>query len=174
VGGEHAYVLVEEWLGTRPPPLERTEALGRLSRRYLLGHGPASSSDLAKWAGITLGDARLGLGEIQKEIAEGRIGLTLSGSSLGLHGVPPPRLLGAFDPLLHGWGSRQLFLGDHRGVVTTNGIFRPIALVEGNVVATWRLTGYKLEIVPLEKINRNAHDALIADGADVVRFLGGR
>jgi hypothetical protein len=38
---EHAFVAVEDWLGPRPAPLERADALGRLARRYLRGHGPA-------------------------------------------------------------------------------------------------------------------------------------
>src|SRR5205085_694516 len=57
VGAEHAFVLVQDWLGEPPKALDRDIALGTLGRRYLAGHGPAAPQDLAKWAGITLGDA---------------------------------------------------------------------------------------------------------------------
>ena len=50
--------------------------------------------------------------------------------------LPPPRLLGAFDPLLLGWTSREPILGRNTSVVTVNGIFRPFALVRGRGVAT--------------------------------------
>jgi hypothetical protein len=58
-GAEHAFVAVSDWLGAPPEPLARADGLARLARRYLEGHGPAEPRDLAKWAGITLGDARI-------------------------------------------------------------------------------------------------------------------
>ena len=60
--------------------------------------------------------------------------------------LPPPRLLGAFDPLLLGWTSREDVVGPHKLLVTNNGIFRPFALVGGRAVATWQLAGGKVEI----------------------------
>jgi hypothetical protein len=138
------------------------EALGRLAHRYLAGHGPAEPPDLAKWAGISLGAARRGFAAAGEE----------AGASRRRVRLPPPRLLGPFDPLLHGWASRAPFVGDHSGVVTTNGIFRPVALVEGHVVATWRLAGGVLTIDYLERVPAAAHTALVEDGAAVLRFLG--
>ncbi|MDP9434290.1 MAG: winged helix DNA-binding domain-containing protein [Actinomycetota bacterium] len=44
VDGEHAHVLVRDWLG-EPPPFDRDVALAELARRYLAGHGPASDRD---------------------------------------------------------------------------------------------------------------------------------
>ena len=86
--------------------------------------------------------------------------------------LPAPRLLGAFDPLLHGWAAREPFVGRHTGVVTTNGIFRPVALVRGRVVATWALPGGRLSVAPLEPLTTRDRRALAEDGADVLRFLG--
>jgi hypothetical protein len=92
--------------------------------------------------------------------------------SEGVARLPPPRLLGVFDPLLHGWVSRAPFVGEHEGVVTSNGIFRPVALVRGRVVATWALPGGVVSITPLEPIPARALDVLRNDAADVCRFLG--
>ena len=86
--------------------------------------------------------------------------------------LPPPRLLGPFDPLLHGWASREPFVGAHRQVVTVNGLFRPVALVDGRVVATWGLADGTLSIRPLEDVDPAALDALVSDAAAVLRFLG--
>ncbi len=69
-GGEHAFVAASDWLGDAPEPLERSDALARLARRYLEGHGPADARDLAKWAGLTLGDARRGFGGIAAEVVD--------------------------------------------------------------------------------------------------------
>ena len=60
-GKDQAFVLASDWLGAPPPAMGRDAALGELARRYLAGHAPAGDRDLAKWAGIGLRDARLGL-----------------------------------------------------------------------------------------------------------------
>jgi hypothetical protein len=159
-GTEHAFVAVTDWLGSAPPPLERSEALARLARRYLAGHGPADARDLAKWAGITLAAARTGFDSIT-DLAHRNTSAAMA----------KPRLLGPFDPLLLGWVSREPVVGNHR-VVTTNGIVRPVALVDGRVVATWGLAAETLTIRPLERVSAATAAALRADGADVFRFLG--
>jgi hypothetical protein len=159
VGHEQAFVSVEGWLGAAPPPLGRAEALALLANRYLAGHAPASAEDLAKWAGVTLADARRGLA-------------TTDQTGIGGDGLPSPRLLGPFDPLLHGWASRTPFVGAYRSVVTSNGIFRPVALVRGRVVGTWALPAGVVTIAPLEPISGADLALLEAEGADVLRFLG--
>jgi hypothetical protein len=171
-GGGHAFVAVSRWLGTPPAALGHEEALGRLARRYLAGHGPASARDLAKWAGIALGEARTGIRQVAGDLVDddGWSGL---GSSVPSDGaLPTPRLLGAFDPLLHGWASREMTVGSHPEVVTTNGIFRPVALVGGRVVATWGLPGGVVTISLLEKIPPTVGRRLAEDAGDVQRFLG--
>ena len=168
--GEHAFVSVSDWLGDPPEPLERSAALARLARRYLAGHGPADARDLAKWAKLTLGDARAGLEVIRSDlvdVAEGLVDLAKRDEPAGM---PRPRLLGPFDPLLLGWVSREFVVGPHK-VVTSNGLFRACALVEGRVVGTWGLSGTTLTVKLLEKVKAPDVDALREDAADVLRFL---
>ena len=86
-------------------------------------------------------------------------------------GAPDPRLLGAFDPLLLGWTSRELILGPHTHLVTLNGIFKPFALVKGRAVGTWKLNRGKVTVEPLGKVSKAATAALAADAADVERFM---
>jgi hypothetical protein len=169
--GEHAFVAVSDWLGDAPAPLARPQALARLARRYLAGHGPADARDLARWAKLPLGDARAGLDAIRSElvgVAEGLVDLAQREKPAG---TPRPRLLGPFDPLLLGWASREFVVGPHT-VVTSNGLFRASALVEGRVVGTWSLIGTTLTVKLLEKIKAPSAEALRADAADVLRFLG--
>ena len=173
-GAQHAFVLARDWLGA-PPPFDRDAALSELARRFLAGHGPASDRDLAKWAGLPVGDARRALSAIAGELAERGDGLAdLADLAAGRRGrdIPPPRLLGAFDPLLHGWVSREPILGPHRGIVTVNGLFRPFALVDGRAVATWGLAGGTVTMDWLQDVPGPARAALAADEADVRRFLG--
>jgi len=191
-GRQHAFVRVSDWLG--PPParflparFDRVAALAELARRYLAGHAPASERDLAKWAGLPLGDVRRGLAAIAGELrerADGRAELAdRSGASAsGLPGTsrreratpafPPPRLLGSFDPLLHGWVAREPVLGQAERVVTVNGLFRPFALAGGRAVATWRLARGQVQLDPFAPLAGPVSAALEADAADVIRFLG--
>jgi hypothetical protein len=168
IGAEHAFVLVEDWLGgPLVPPVDRDAALAELARRYLVGHGPADDRDLARWAGIPVGEARRGLAGVRGlvERPDGLVAL----SAASRVAVPPPRLLGPFDPLLLGWADRSPVVGEQPGLVTDNGLFRPFALVEGRAVATWSL-GDGLQ--PFAPLAPEVAAALAAEEDDVRRFLG--
>jgi hypothetical protein len=194
VGGEQAFVSVRDWLGptaaprtgsgwtperTSPqfvregvPPLpDRATSLAELARRYLVGHGPATDADLARWAGLSLRDARAGLEAISRRIVDLGDGLVDLRKREEPAPLPPPRLLGAFDPLLLGWASREDVVGEHKLLVTTNGIFRPFALVDGRAVSTWRLPKGEVEIEHLERVTKKAAGRLEADAAAVEAFL---
>lgn len=175
-GTEQAWVSTTGWLGPAPAGLDRGEALARLARRYLRGHGPAGERDLARWAGLPLRDVREGLAAIRTETEDLGDGLVDLADREPPPSPPAARLLGAFDPLLLGWVSREQLVGQHGDAVVSGGVFRACALAGGRVVATWRLTGSRLELSPLEPLepplDARTASALARDGQDVVRFLG--
>jgi hypothetical protein len=170
VGKQHAYVLVRDWLGEQPA-VDREAALAELARRYLAGHQPASDRDLARWAGLPLRDVRAGLQAIGSELEEGGGGLVRLAKRAAPEEIPPPRLLGAFDPVLLGWTSREPILGPHTSLVTRNGIFHPFALAGGKAVAKWGFAAGKVSMEPLQPLAAKVAAALQADAADVTRFL---
>jgi hypothetical protein len=170
--GEHCFITATGWLGPAPGQLDRPAALARLARRYLVGHGPASAADLARWAGIRLADARAGLDQIRDETKPEVNGMVDLVGRPPAPDVPPPRLLGPFDPVLHGWASRDFVLAGHHSVVTTNGLFRPFALVRGRAVATWGLASGRVTVRPLEPIAGEDLDELRADADRVLAYLG--
>lgn len=174
IGADHAFVLTRDWLGAPPALPVRDVLLAELARRYLAGHGPASDRDLAKWAGLPLGDARRGLSAISGLLAERADGLaSLAGpGEVAARELPPPRLHGPFDPLLHGWADRSFVLGDALGIVTSNGIFRPFALAGGRAVATWSLAAGKIRMTPFAAVADADAAALAEDGRAVLRYLG--
>jgi hypothetical protein len=172
-GRDQAFVLARDWLGAPPPAMSREAALGELARRYRAGHAPAADRDLAQWAGIGLRDARLGLGRcgaVQR--ADGLAALPVTPQRAAA-ALPPPRLLGAFDPLLLGWASRDPIVGPHRRIVTAGGLFRPFALAGGRAAATWHITRGQVALAPFAPLDAGTRAALAADAADVTRFLGG-
>jgi hypothetical protein len=169
IGSEHAYVLTRDWLGAPLAEVaDRDVVLAELARRYLVGHGPATDRDLARWAGITLGDARRGLTGVR--LHDRRDGLAALASAKPV-ALPQPLLLGPFDPLLLGWVDRTPVVGEYLQLVTTNGLFRAFALVDGRAVATWSVAG-GVTVNPFEPLDPAVTVALEAEAADVRRFLG--
>ena len=157
VGREQAFVLLEEWLpDLRPATAE--EALRQLGTRYLRGHGPATDRDLAKWAGIPLTAARRALRDAPPPAPSGA-------------GLPPPRLLGMFDEVLMGWASREPVLGDRSDVVTSNGMFRAVMLVDGRAAGTWSRPDGRVRLAAFEPLGEHVREALARDSLDVERFL---
>jgi hypothetical protein len=154
LGTQQGFVLVSDWLGPQPK-VDRDVALGELGHRYLAAHGPSTDRDLAKWAGVTLGDARRALAGLTHAVE--------TGADRG------PVLLGPWDEVLCGWASRDDVLGGNSSVVTSNGIFKPIALVDGVAVATWSVpTG---ALAPFAPLPGDVRRALATDYVDVRRFL---
>jgi hypothetical protein len=172
VGRTHAYVLVRDWLG-EPKPVDRDAALPEFARRYLAGHGPASERDMARWAGIPLRDVRAGLAGIEAQLDQPGDGLVDLKGRPPAAKLPPPRLLGWFEPVLLGWVSRELIYGDDRSFMTDPKLLDPFALVRGRAVAHWRMQDGRVALdepfAPLAKADR---EALERDAADVERFLG--
>jgi hypothetical protein len=173
--GQPCFADVSSWLGPAPEPLEPSEGLARLARRYLAGHGPAGPADLARWAGVTLGKARAGCASLADEIVgrdDGLLDLAHNGEEATAPRMPTPRMLGPFDPVLHGWVDRTPLVGSHEGVVTSNGIFRATALVNGRVVGIWGLSGGQIRLELLEAVSRSNLSALERDTRAVLGYLG--
>jgi hypothetical protein len=174
VGREHAFALAETWLGPAPTPLATDEALAKLAQRYLVGHAPASAEDLARWAGIALGEARRGFASIARattQVGDGGL-FTLEPLVARAPSLPEPKLLGAFEPVLLGWSSRAPIIGSFTGIVTSNGLFRPFALVGGSAVAVWSVASGRVTLRCLEPIASHVIDALHRDAQTVFQFLG--
>jgi hypothetical protein len=173
-GKQHAYALVRDWLGPAPQ-VDRDRALGELVRRYLAGHAPAGERDLVKWAGLPLRDIRTGFRRAARSLHERNDGLF----ELRAHGragdrpaeLPPPRLLGAFDPVLLGWASREPITGAGDSNFVSGGMFRPFALVRGRAVARWRVERRRVLLEPVAPLSDRDRKALVTDGEDVLRYL---
>ncbi|HEX2030561.1 MAG TPA: winged helix DNA-binding domain-containing protein [Actinomycetota bacterium] len=172
VGQEQAFVLAREWLG-EPRRLERDDALAELARRYLAGHGPAGDRDLARWSGLPLRDARAGLAAIAPRLDRRPDGLVALGGRRRAAAAPRPRLLGAFDPVLLGWTSRDFIVGPYEPVLVAGGLFRPFLLVDGRAAGTWNLRDGRVTLDPFRRLPPTEAASAERDAADVVRFLGG-
>jgi len=197
-GGDQLYVRVADWLPEAPAAIDavrRTPERGyaEIARRYLVGHGPADARDLAKWLAVPLGRARAALAALGPRVVEVGGGLVELAPGTGAAGelgaadgsvgelgaaggraarLPPPRLLGAFEPLLLGWRSRAAVLGDHESAVISGGVFRGIGLAGGRAVGVWRFGGTGIDFTAFGPIGDSVIQALERDAGAVLRFLG--
>ena len=170
VEGRHAYVPAAQWLG-QPRSVERDAALAELARRYLIGHAPATDRDLAKWAGLPLRDARVGLTGIHAALVARGDGL-LELDDTGGDSAPRPCLLDRWDPILVGWQSRDRLLTHYPRLDSPEAHFRPFAYLSGQAVALWSLRASEVELEkPFIALIHRQRRALSADAADLVRFL---
>ncbi len=172
VGREQAFVLVRDWLGP-VDRVDRDRAIPELARRFLAGHGPAADRDLARWAGLPLRDVRAGLSAIASELEVRDDGLVDLAGRPPAAAIPEPKLLGAFEPVLMGWTSREPILAGHTRLVTDNGIFRPFVLVNGRAVGTWRYQGGTVTVELFGEVAARAARTLERETVDVKRFLDG-
>jgi hypothetical protein len=170
-GALQAFVLAEDWLGPSPA-VDRDAALAELARRYLRGHAPADARDLARWAGLPLRDARQGMAAVDGELVHLPDGRCALADGPVPAPVPPPRLLGPFEPVLLGWTSRDDVVGEHRQLVTDNGIFRAFVMVDGRAVGTWSYADRRVTPTLLEPVGPEVLAALAADARAVEAFLG--
>jgi hypothetical protein len=151
LGREQSFVLLERWAPTQVA-LDRPEALATIAARFVRSHGPVTAQDLARWADLTLTDARAGLAAVPGLTPctdpDGRALLvaepaldTLPDPDEAPLEVGPARALPGFDELVLGYRDRtaQLDKGHEALVVPGgNGVFWNTLVVEGRVVGTWR------------------------------------
>ena len=65
-GTTHTYGLVDD-VAPSSPALDRPDMVRELTRRFFVGHGPASENDLRRWTPLTLTEIRSALTELAEE-----------------------------------------------------------------------------------------------------------
>jgi len=173
---EPTYVLLDEWVPPSPA-VGRDEALARLARRYLAGHGPATVVDLATWSGLPMPDARAAFGHIADELVGLDVARTpmvaLATTDLAADRDAPPRLLGRFDDYLLGYRNRNFILDPtYARRILDGGMIQAAVVVDGRIVGTWRLKRREVAVRPFTTLPRGSRAALREEAADVGRFLG--
>ncbi|WP_210515374.1 winged helix DNA-binding domain-containing protein [Hymenobacter terricola] len=145
-GRQQTFVLLEEW-APNARPLDRDAALAELARRYFASHGPATVHDFANWAGMAVTDARQGLEAVQASLIAEKVESKTYWFSPPETGAAPTatnvQLLPGFDEYLLGYKDRQAVLdAGHADKIVPggNGIFKPMVVVDGQIVGTWKRT----------------------------------
>jgi len=182
IGAQAGFALVDAWLPPHTGTLARDEALARLATRYFAGHGPAGVQDLAWWAGLTLGDARIAIAAAGDALARDGDDTAPSWRSATAAPAATRRerafLLPPFDEYLLGYRDRAaLNDADVARVVGRNGLYAPVIVADGRVVGTWKRTasreGVAVAFEPFAKTLPRAHlPALRAAARRYAEFFG--
>lgn len=173
-GKQFTYALLDERI-PEVPKLDRTEALTELARRYFASRGPASAHDFARWSGLTVTDARVGL----EAVSSGLSAETVEGQTLWstpddeARALPAPKafLLSIFDEFVAGYRDRSAICAPRFTSALEamgNGLLY-IIVIDGQIVGTWRRTFSKttvtIELVPLRRFTA-AEKRAVADAAE--------
>lgn len=184
VHGTATHVLLDSWLDG--PRTSVADPNAELARRYVSAYAPTTPEDYGAWSGLPIADARSAFESISSELTpvdvDGKPNwipiarAPLSGETT--HSVRPiVKMLGAFDPYLLGYRTRDLGVGPDllQRVHPGGGIIRPTILLDGRAVATWtrKRDGRKLTITvhPFEPLSRETRSSIDREVSDIGRFL---
>jgi winged helix DNA-binding protein len=171
-----ANTTIEAWLGTEPRP---EVSLDDLVRRYFRAYGPATSSDVRSWSGLTGLPAvirRLRPELVSYRDERGRELLDLADAALPDPDLPaPPRFLPAFDNAVLGYDDRSRIIDDeHRGLSVLGTRY---VLVDGRVAATWTSDrdddgSVAVTVQPLRRLTRDERRDVRDEAERLAAFLG--
>lgn len=143
--GKQTYALLEE-RAPKTENLSKEEASARLARTYFNSRGPATVRDFGWWSGLTLTLARRALEMIRADFSS----VSIDEQEYWFpnsFAMPKKRketlyLLPAYDEYTICYADRRAAVpgGDFKRLVSDNGIFRPILVINGQVHGIWKRT----------------------------------
>jgi hypothetical protein len=140
--GEQTFVLLKDWAPDHKS-MDRDTSLAELARRYFAGHGPATLRDFVWWSGLLVRDAKVGVETAKTELYRATVGDQEYWMSSAEDIVQDPPhtayLLPAYDEYYIGYRQRDAVLNPHcdADAVSSHGYFRPMIVIDGQIVGTW-------------------------------------
>ena len=171
-GKQFTYALLDERVPSTAP-LGREEALAELARRYFTSHGPATAHDLARWASLTLEEARAGLSanvaHLQSEEADGQtywFDPALPAAAAPADQEPTAYLLSIYDEYVIGYKEWSAIAGpeDAARLRALANDLTNVVLVDGRIAGTWKRAIDKRRVTvtlrPLRTLHASETDAI--------------
>lgn len=149
-GKDYTFALLDERV-PEAPKLDKEEALAKLAGIYFRSHGPATLEDFAWWSGLTMTDARKVLDMIRDDFNS----VGIDSQTYWFAETPPIRdissvhLLPGYDEFIISYKERSAVIADehHRKAISSNGIFWPAIVHNGQVIGIWKRTVRKETVV---------------------------
>jgi hypothetical protein len=180
-GKQFTYALVDDRAPAHPA-VSRAEALAALAGRYFPSRGPATAHDFAKWASLTLTEARAGLEAVAPSLSRVTAGGEIYWAGPPVRArdrSPAVHLLSIFDELICSYRDRTAICApaDAKRLAGMGAALAYLLIVDGRVAGTWRRTLGKrvlaLEVAPFRRLSEAEQAALVQAGEELARFLGG-
>lgn len=180
-GKQFTYALLAE----RAPHarvLSRSEARAELARRFFTTRGPANEYDLAKWASLTLADARAAVASVERDLARETIGGRVYWGPMedapAGDRMPAAHLISIYDEYISSYRGFDDVVADAaygKRLVGMGAALAYVVLVDGRIVGTWRRTigkaGVRIEVDQFYPLPKRAIGAIEAAAARFGRFL---
>lgn len=149
-GKDHTYALMDERI-RKTKPFDKDEALAELAKRYFTSHGPASQKDFLWWSGLSVSDSKRAI-ELNRDwlAVKEYNGQAFYWKEAAVSGVQNHLLLlPAFDEYLISYKDRTPSIDERHmpHAFTKNGIFKPIIVLNGQVVGIWKRTVKKDKVI---------------------------
>lgn len=181
-GKQFTYALLDERV-PRFKTLERDEALAELTKRYFTSHGPALLRDYTWWSGLTMADAKAGIGMAGHDLDHRTVdGKTYWFGELGETAktkAPLIHLLPNYDEYLIAYKDRSNSIDPslHNHLRQRDDAFNAhIIVLNGQVIGGWRRTIEKDKVTvnanPLLKFGAAENRALRLAAERYGQFLG--
>lgn len=157
-GKQFTYALMDEWI-TENRELNYDESLAELAKKYFQSHSPATLQDFVWWSGLTSADAKKAIDFNKNWLIEEKLNdktYYRNHFEKPNHKIESVIALPAYDEFLISYTDRSMVLEASHGVISGNGIFKPIILKNGMVVGTWGRTISKNKV----SFNKELFDSL--------------
>jgi len=161
-GNKRTYTLLEHCI-PKKKPLLRDEALAKLAGRYFVSHAPATLQDFIWWSGLSVSDAKHGFEMTRSSF----ISVSVDSQTYWIPAsLSTPRkiksstiVLPAYDEFIISYKNRNAFFNakNYKQSISSNGIFRPVIVVNGEVTGIWKRTLCK-DTVHLEATFSRLHN----------------
>ena len=146
---KQTYALLEERV-PKVKKLTADESLYRLASKYFISHGPASLKDFAWWSGLSMSLVKKAIGQLSGILHETKVDGEIY---YHINQINSPKnenivLLPAFDELIISYKNRNAVLlpENQSKAFTSNGIFKPVVVIDGHGVGTWKRNVKRTEI----------------------------
>lgn len=180
-GKQTTYTLLDEWCpGTTH--IDRDAAATELAFRYFDTHGPATLGDFMFWSGMQTGAARavvdMAAPRLHRERWDGQDYWMSPDIPTDVPAERSVHLLAGFDEYVLGYKDRSAFLQTERtrDVITENGIFKPVILIDGKVAGTWARTigksSVRIDLTPFRPLRKAERQNVVEAAERYGTFAG--
>lgn len=179
-GKQFTYALIDErTAATRP--IDRDEALLRLTRLYFASRSPATLQDFSWWSGLTMADATRGaqMARLKQTSADGWKFFTATTRTAAAPKKPVAFLLPNYDEFFIGHKDRSAIgerLRRAKQRWPEGSAFWNVVTVNGQLVGGWkrvpRAKGIVIEVRLVARLNSNERNAVARAAGEYANFLG--